>query len=219
MPNFGLVNQQSLDKILKVEVFIHTDGQLRAAHLILDYTPISKSFLDPKCVIKARDPWLHWISVAAPGFLLPGLVPKGTLTTKPIFEAIQKLASPPKQTIGVATSSYPTNIEEEEVVEAPDFEVEFEVFNQALSPETSTPDLGQPFSLILDEMGIQRKPKSSLMDLIESQPGKDTPGKVAQTKSPTPPPTLPLQLGPADLKRKREPKGKEVIDVGKTHPS
>ena len=43
-PNFNLVNQPSLDKILKAEVFIHTDGQLRVAHLILDYIPISKSF-------------------------------------------------------------------------------------------------------------------------------------------------------------------------------
>ena len=58
VPNFSLVNQPSLDKILKAEVFVHIDGQLRAAHLILDYVPISKSFLVPKCVIKARDPWL-----------------------------------------------------------------------------------------------------------------------------------------------------------------
>ena len=55
-PNFNFVNQLSLDKILKAEVFVHTDGQLRAAHLILDYIPISKSFQAPKCVIKARDP-------------------------------------------------------------------------------------------------------------------------------------------------------------------
>jgi len=31
IPNFSLVNQASLDKILKVEVFVHIDGQLRAA--------------------------------------------------------------------------------------------------------------------------------------------------------------------------------------------
>jgi len=43
IPNFDLVIRQSLDKILKVEVFVHIDGQFRAAHLILDYIPISKS--------------------------------------------------------------------------------------------------------------------------------------------------------------------------------
>ena len=54
IPNFSLVNQLSLDKILKAEVFVHSDGQLRAAHLILSYTPISKTFQAPKCVIKLR---------------------------------------------------------------------------------------------------------------------------------------------------------------------
>ena len=44
IPNFSLVNWQSLDKILKTEVFVHTDDQLRATHLILDYILISKSF-------------------------------------------------------------------------------------------------------------------------------------------------------------------------------
>ena len=111
-----------MDKILKAEVFVHTDDQLSAAHLILDYTPISKSFLAPKCVIKARDPWLYQISVATPGFLLPGPTPEGMLTTEPIFEGIPKLASPPQQMAKVATSSYPTNIEEEEVVKVPNSE-------------------------------------------------------------------------------------------------
>ena len=192
MPNFGLVNHQSLDKILKAEVFLHTNSQLRAAHLILDYTPISKSFLAPKCIIKAKDPRPQRISVAALGFLLCGPIPNGTFTTGPIFEGIPKVALPPQQITGVATSSRPTDTEEEEVIEVPDSEDEFEVFNQVLSLEISTPDHGPPFSPILDEMGIQCKPKSSLMDLIESQPGKDAPGKAAQTKPPAPQPALPF---------------------------
>ena len=69
-------------------------------------------------------------------------------------------------------------------------------------------------------MAIQHKQRFSLQDLLESQWGKDVPGKVAQSKPPTPPPpALPLQLEPARLKRKRELKGKEVMDTGKTHPS
>ena len=55
--------------------------------------------------------------------------------------------------------------------------------------------------------------------MLESQPGKDALGKAAQTKPPTPPPALPFQLEPARLKRNREPKGKEVVDTGKTLPS
>ena len=95
IPNFNLVNQPSLDKILKAEVFVHTDDQLRAAHLILDYIPIFNSFQVPKCVIKARDPRLHRISIAAPGFLLTSPIPESTLTTEPIPEGIPKVALPP----------------------------------------------------------------------------------------------------------------------------
>jgi len=64
VPLFSFVNQPSLDKILKAKVFVHSDGQLRATHLILNYTPISKSFQALKCFIKAKDPRLHWISIA-----------------------------------------------------------------------------------------------------------------------------------------------------------
>ena len=109
------------------------------------------------------------ISVAAPGFLLPGPKPKGVQTTTPIFKGILKVETlSPQQTTGAATSSRPINIEEEEVVEVADSEDEFEVFNYALSSETLVPDLGPPFSPIIDKMGIQHKPKSSLLDLIES---------------------------------------------------
>ena len=105
VPNFNLVNRQSLDKILKAEVFVHTDGQLRAAHLILDYIPISKSFQVPKCVIKAKDPQLQRISVAAPGFLITGPILEGTLASEPIPEGIPKVASPFRQQTRAATSS------------------------------------------------------------------------------------------------------------------
>jgi len=102
------------------------------------------------------------------------------------------------------------------VVKAADSEDKFEVFNQALSPKISHPNLGPLFSLIIDEMGIQRKPKFSLLDLIESQPRRDASGKAAQTKPPTPSPALPSQV--ANLKRKSEPKGKEALGVGQTLP-
>ena len=110
----------------------------------------------------------------------------------------------------MATSSHLANTEEEEeeeAVEVSDSEDEFKVFNQALSPETSTFDLGHPFTPILDKMGIQRKPRSTLLELIESQPGGNALGKATQTRLPTPPPALPLRSEPADLKRKRGAKG------------
>ena len=68
-------------------------------------------------------------------------------------------------------------------------------------------------------MGIQHKPRLTLQKLLESQPGGNALKKAAQTKLPTPPPTQPLQSDPVDHKRKREQKGKEVVEVSKDHPS
>ena len=92
-PNFNLVNKDSLDKILKAEVFVNSDGQLRVAHLILGYTLISSSFQAPKCVIRARDPRLHRISVAAPSFLLPGPKVEIKEVTTPILEGIPTIGA------------------------------------------------------------------------------------------------------------------------------
>ena len=104
------------------------------------------------------------------------------------------------------------------MVEVTDFEDKFEVFNKDLSLETSVTDLGPHISPITDEMGIQRKPKSSLLELIENQPGRDAPRRTVCSKSPTPPLALPPSQ-PVDLKRKREPKGKGVMEAGQTLPS
>ena len=75
-PSLRLVNKASLDRILQAEVYVNeSDGQLRAAHLILGYTPISRAFQAPRCVIRARDPRLHRISVAYEGFVVPQGIP------------------------------------------------------------------------------------------------------------------------------------------------
>ena len=75
-------------------------------------------------------------------------------------------------------------------------------------------------------MGIQRKSQRSLLDLIESQPGRGAQGKSTQPKlphsppkSPLPPPpqpSLPSKPDPADPKRKREQKGKDVVETGRS---
>ena len=59
---------------------------------------------------------------------------------------------------------------------------EFEVFNQPPSSEDISANIDSQLQVDIttfDEMGIQRKNQQSLMDLIESQPGRDAPGKSA----------------------------------------
>ena len=54
-----------METILKAETFVNkVDNQVRAAHKILGYDPIQKSFTAPKYVIRAKDPWLHRITIA-----------------------------------------------------------------------------------------------------------------------------------------------------------
>ena len=224
-----------MDKILKAEVFVHSNGQLRAVHLILGNTPISKSFQAHKCVIKAKDPQLHQISVAAPGFLITGLILEGTLATIPIPEGVPRVAPPLQRAVEEATSSQ-LNVKEEEeeeedkgVVELTDSEEEFVVFDQPLSLESQVGNLSHPSPVqanslqedipIPEEMGIQRKQRSTLQELLESQPGGKSSGKTAQTWLPTLPPAQHTRADHADHKRKREDKGKEVMEKGRTPSS
>ena len=67
--NRGLVNFEDLNYILRFEIFLQKDGQLRATHVIFRYTPISTRFQSPKNVIKNKDPRLARIVVVVKGFL------------------------------------------------------------------------------------------------------------------------------------------------------
>ena len=130
-------------------------------HLILRYTPISRAFQAPKCVIKANDPRLHRISVAYEGFVVPeGIpIPEGTSLTQPLFVATPSIG---------ASSSQPVlqekEEEEEEEEENPEGIVtllessdEFEVFNQPPSFEDISVDIDSQQQVDIttsDEMGI-----------------------------------------------------------------
>lgn len=69
-----------------------------------------------------------------------------------------------------------------------------------------------------DEIGIQWKQRSTLQELLESQPGRDALEKLAQTKLPPPPPVSTYRVDPINHKKKREEKGKEVMEMGKNVP-
>ena len=68
-PRLSLVNVLALNYLLRSEVFVSEDRQLRAAHLVLDYEPLSRIFQEAGQAIRVGDSWLALIDVSVPGFL------------------------------------------------------------------------------------------------------------------------------------------------------
>ena len=73
---------------------MNDDGQLRATYLILDYEPLSRSFLDVSNAIRANDYCLAHIDVSQPHFLVPHDLPP---VDHPIPQGIPLAAQPLQQ--------------------------------------------------------------------------------------------------------------------------
>ena len=172
-----LVNLADLETALRAEVFVNeSDHQVCAAHKILGYEPIQRSFAAPKFVIRAKDPRLQQITVAEHGFFLPG------------ESSAQRAAETEEGGDEV----------QEQVIKLDQSEDEFGVFEQLDTPEDPFGDTGYQNLPEADlqgtssqtDMGFKRKPSVSLRDLLEGQPGKDAPRK-SQPKLPFPSPNTP----------------------------
>ena len=214
------MNKAILDRVLQAEIYVNpSDSQLRAAHLILGYNPISRAFQAPSCVIKAKDPRLRRISVAYERFIVPQGVPlpRYAQLTEPLPVASLVEAAPSSLPVRQVEEEEETEREGEGVVDLTLATDDYEVFNQS-TPSPDTPE----------DMGIQRKPQCSLQELLESQLGRGEAGRSSQPKLPPPPPkspprapqpSLPFRVEQPDPKRRREPKGKEVVKTGRTRSS
>ena len=68
-PRLSFSNVAALNFLLRSEIFLSEDGQLRAIHLILEFDPISKIFQEVRHAIRAGDPRLARIDISRPNFL------------------------------------------------------------------------------------------------------------------------------------------------------
>ena len=93
-PRISLINVLALNYLLRSQIFMNDDGQLRAAHLILDYEPLLRSFLDVGNAIKANDYRLARIDVSRPNFLAPYDLP---LVDHPVLQGVPLAAQPIQQ--------------------------------------------------------------------------------------------------------------------------
>ena len=100
-PRLSLVNVVHLNKVLRSEVFMSEDRQLRAVHLILDFEPISDTFQEVGHAIRASDPRLRQIDVSMPGFLAREDLPQVKL---PLQRSPNEVATPKEETASLRLS-------------------------------------------------------------------------------------------------------------------
>ena len=93
-PRLSLTNVATLNYLLRSQIFVNDNGQLRAAHLILDYEPLSRTFQEVGNAIKANDYRLARIDVSRPYFLAPHDLPP---VDHPIPQGIPLAAQPIQQ--------------------------------------------------------------------------------------------------------------------------
>ena len=93
-PRISLINVSVLNYLLRYQIFVNNNGQLWTAHLILDYEPILRTFLDVGNSIRANDYRLAHIDVSRPGFLTPH---DHSPVDHPISQGIPLVAQPLQQ--------------------------------------------------------------------------------------------------------------------------
>lgn len=64
---------RDLNFVIRSEIFVHFDGQLRASHPILGCTPAYMSFQDPSQASTVSSPFLSYLDVWLYGFIPRGL--------------------------------------------------------------------------------------------------------------------------------------------------
>ena len=88
------MNVTALNYLLRSQIFVNNNRQLQAIHLILDYEPIPRTFLDVGNSIRVNDYHLARIDVSRPGFLAPHDLPP---VDHPIPQGIPLAAQPLQQ--------------------------------------------------------------------------------------------------------------------------
>ena len=70
MQDLNVVHVRDPNFMLRLEIFVHFDGQLRASHLILGVTPVYTSYQPYEQALTIGSPLLSYIDVWHQGFFL-----------------------------------------------------------------------------------------------------------------------------------------------------
>ena len=210
---------------------MNDDEQLCAVHLILDFEPISRSFLVVGNSIRAEDYCLAFIDVSRPGFLAPHDLPP---VDHPIPQEIPLAAQPLQQVPlgqaiireGAASSS---SLEEE--IDRFQFEEEAILISEAEEGVDEYSCIQTPAQVVTyigdtsdEEETMAPKTGPSLREFMKNRNKAPSPKDKNKSKPPTnPPPPPPLQIL-ADLRLKLNPdlrkkRQMETTEEGELGPS
>ena len=207
---------------------MNDDGQLRAAHLILDYEPISRTFLDVGNSISANDYRLACIDVSRPGFLAPHdlppvdhPIPQGIPLAAQLLQQMP-LAQAVTEERAASSSSLEEEIDkfrfEEEAIVISEAEEEADEYSCVQTPAPIITYLGDSSDNEEEEMAPKTGP--SLRELMKGRNKAPSPQEKVKSKPPVnpfSPPQLPADLGlkpNPDLRRKRHTEAPEEGEVG-----
>ena len=229
-PKLSLINVPALNYLLRSEIFVNDDGQLRAIHLILDFEPISRLFLDVGNSIRAGDHRLTSIDVSRPDFLAPYDLPP---IDHPIPQRIPLVAQPLQQVPlgeaiireGTASSS---SLEQE--IDRFQFEEETILVSEAEEGADEHSCVQTPAQVVTyiadtsdEEETMAPKTGPSLKELMKNRNKVPSPQDKNKSKllvnPPPPPPQIPADLGlkpNPDLRRKRP---LDTVEEGELGPS
>ena len=208
---------------------MNDDGQLQASHLILDYEPILRTFLDVGNAIRANDYRLACIDVSRPGFLAPhDLPPIDHSVPKGIPLAAQPLQQVPFGQAVVEERATSSSLLEEEIDKFR-FEEEVIVISEVKeeTDEYSCVQTSAPIITYVEDSSDNEEEKMtpktgpSLRELMKGRNRMSFPQEASKSKppvNPPPPPPQPLAdlgLEPnPELRRKRHPEAPEEGEIG-----
>ena len=107
-PKLSLINVVALNYLLRLEIFVSEDRQLRAVHLILDFETISEIYQEIGHAIRAGDPQLARIDVSIPNFLARKDLP---LVILPFQRVLPEAVAAPKEEIASSRLSLKEEID------------------------------------------------------------------------------------------------------------
>lgn len=204
------VNFKDLNRLLKLEIFLHKDGQLRAAHVILEYKPSTKHFQSPKNVIKARDQRLALIDAVVPEFLLSKPPLEGTQDAQlpaPLVAKLLYSLKPPIPSDDEAKDPFPKHAIQD--ITENDFEVFYRQEDPVNAPRSSRrhPQTTQVSTIqgatdIPEGMGYEEK-TPNLMTLLNAHAEGNILEVAVVPHTPTPSATRTSSMEATEKKRKR----------------